>query len=60
MLNWVEAMVEKNDTITENPMTVYNEIIAYYQGLGIDNFDETTMEQIVGKGSLLWMIIIRQ
>jgi len=42
LLLWVEAMLEKEDS--KSDLTVYNTIIAYYQGLEIEEFDETTMD----------------
>lgn len=42
LLLWVEAMLEKGDSTSD--LTVYNTIIAYYQGLEIVEFDETTMD----------------
>lgn len=42
LLVWVEAMLEKEDKTSE--LTVYNTIIAYYQGLKIEEFNETTMD----------------
>lgn len=55
--SWVAA---SNEVIDKADKIVYTDIITYFTGLGITNFDTTAMDKIVGSGSLLNQVILIQ